>query len=425
MVITAWIAVVVAAAGFCAAAPAGQGAALTVRADRADGLYKTGETATFLVQLAGAPATAEADCELSTDGFTHSERSRIALADGKAGVTATRDFPCVLWIRVTCPGVDGKPVQAVGGCAFSPEKIEPSMPAPDDFGAFWTEQKARLDAVPPNPKLEPLPSPDPQVEVFSLTLDNVGGTKVYAQLARPKGNGPFPAFLIEQWSGVYSLEPRWVIARAQQGFLALNVSPHAIENLQPPEYYRALSEGALKDYAHQGRDSRDTYYFLRVFLGCRRVAEYLASRPDWDGKHLIVFGDSQGAGLAIVTAALSPHVTAVMAAVPAMCDHTAMVVGREPGWPRLVSISGGKPDPVQLQVARYFDVVNFAREVKAPALLATTFTDLTCPASGVYAAYNVLGGPKELALDPTAAHSGGKPNWEKLSAAFLAAHSKD
>ena len=33
----------------------------------------------------------------------------------------------------------------------------------------------------------------------------------------------------------------------------------------------------------------------RVFLGCTRFMDYLMSRPEWDGKNLIVTGSSQGA----------------------------------------------------------------------------------------------------------------------------------
>ena len=114
-----------------------------------------------------------------------------------------------------------------------------------------------------------------------------------------------------------------------------------------------------------------------------------------------------------------------MAHAPALCDHTAMVAGRAAGWPKLVAVEGGKPDPVQLEVARYFDVVNFARGVKVPALVGTGFGDLTCPSTGVFAAYNVMPGPKELAIDPLSGHSGEMPNWSKAPADFLAAHGKN
>jgi cephalosporin-C deacetylase-like acetyl esterase len=404
------------------------GRRLTIRTDRPDAVYAKGGPTTFLVELSGGsePMTAtEADCELSTGGFRTAEKSRIAIADGRAQVTALRDYACVLWIRVTCTPAGQQPVQALAGAAFAPEEIKPSMPEPEDFDEFWAVQRARLDAIPPNASLEPVAWTDPNVELFSITMDNVGGTRIYGYLAKPKGNGPFPAYFQPQWAGVYSLDPAWAAGRAQQGFVALNINAHAIENGKPADYYRSLDQGALRGYPYQGRESRDTCYFLRMYLSCYRAAEYLASRPDWDGKHLVVAGDSQGGGQAIVTAALSPHVTAVAAGVPALCDLTAAAADRAPGWPMLVELRDGRPDPVQLETARYFDVVNFARRVRVQALVGTGFGDLVCPASGVYAAYNALAGPKRMVLDPLCDHAQGKANWWRESWEFVNARGRD
>jgi cephalosporin-C deacetylase len=433
VVTTLWTTAVATAVLAAQPAPAAEATArLEIRTDRTGAVYAQGETATFLVELSPAQqaappagATLEADCELSTDAFRHSEKSRITLADGKARVTAARDFPCILWIRVTYKEGEGKSAQALAGAAFSPEEIAPSMPAPPDFDAFWAAQKALLHNIPPNPQIEPIASKDSNVELFSVTMDGINQTKIYGYLARPKGEGPFPAYFQPQWAGVYSLEPAWVTSRAQQGFLSLNINAHPIENGRPVEYYNALREGALKDYPYQGRDSRDACYFLRMYLSCCRAVEYLASRPDWDRKHLVVSGDSQGGGQAIVTAALDPHVTAVVAGEPALCDHTAMLADRAPGWPGLVLMKDGKPDQAQLEVAWYFDVVNFARQVKVPAIVGVGFADMTCPASSVYAAYNVLAGPKRMVIDPLAGHVGQKPNWSKESWSFFLAHGKD
>ncbi len=402
---------------------------LAIRTDRPDAVYEAGETATFLVELTkgDAPvANAQVDCELSSDAFWNSEKQQLALADGTARVAASRDKPCVLWIRATYQPDGEKPVQTVAGAAFSLERIEPSTPPPDDFDAFWEEQKARLARIPVNAKLERVELDDDAVELFSITMDNINDTKIYGYLAKPKGDGPFPAYLQLQWAGVYSLDPNWVRWPAHQGFIALDINAHAIENGKPQEYYATLNEGALKGYTYEGRESRETCYFLRMYLSCHRAAEYLASRPDWDGKHLIASGGSQGGGQAIVTAALNPHVTALAANVPAMCDHTARALpDRAPGWPMLVAVTDGRLDPSQAEAARYYDAINFARRVTVPALIGTGFADLTCPSTSVYAAYSVLKGPKQMVIDPLSGHGGPKPNWDKAYAEFLQEHGKD
>ncbi|NLW50464.1 MAG: acetylxylan esterase [Candidatus Brocadiaceae bacterium] len=425
----AWRLGLVAAILLCgSAAFAGEESATQLRivTDRPDGVYVAGEAATFAFELTdgGRPVpAAPLRCELSTDGFRTSEARTVEVVDGRAEVTAGRDVPCVLCVRATWER-DGEPaVRATGGAAFSPERIEPSMPPPDDFDAFWRAQVARLADVPMNAVVEPLESPTDRADVWNVRLDSVGGQHVYGYLARPKGEGPFPALVCFRSAGVAPISKEWAAGRAhwQGPMLVFSINAHSILNEQPPEYYRQMGEGPLRGYPHQGRDSRETSYFLGMYLRCVRAVEFVASHPDWDGKHLIVYGSSQGGGQALVAGGLCPQVSAVCACVPAMCDHTAPVSPHHAaGWPRLVSVdrASGVADPAQLEAARYFDAVNFARRITAPTLVGAGLLDLTCPASSVCAACNVMTCPKQVTLDPLTGHAAG-PGWQKASQEFI------
>ena len=183
---------------------------------------------------------------------------------------------------------------------------------------------------------------------------------------------------------------------ARHGALALDINAHDIPNGRPGSFYDELKKGALNNYPRLGRESRDSSYFLRMFCSCYRAARYLMSRSDWDGTHLVAWGSSQGGGQAFVTAALCPGVTAFTANVPALCDHGGMLLGRRPGWPQLVAINNGVPDPAQLEASRYFDCAHFARLTRAKALVSCGFIDRTCSPASVWAAYNRLPGPKEM-----------------------------
>ena len=410
------------ALGWSVALTATQAAELAVRTDRPEAVYTKGETATFIIEMkAGGRPVAQAplEVELSTNGFWDVERREVVLKDGQARVSATQAEPSVLWARATYQPEGGEAVKALGGAAFSPEEIQPSMAPPDDFDAFWSAQKALVDAVPLSAVVTPVPSPVEGYEVFAVTMDGPDGTKVTGYLAKPEGKGPFPGLMRFQWSGVYSLDPNWALNYARLGFLAFNMNPHDIENGRPEGYYQELRQGRLAAYAHQGRESRETSYLRQMFLRCYRAADFVASRPDWDGQNLVATGSSMGGGQALAAGALSPHVTAVAVDVPAMCDHTAAVVGRMPGWPKLVAMRAGVPNPGHLAASRYVDGVNLASRITVPALVGTGFKDLTCPSSSVFAVYNSLRGPKRLVLDPLSGHSGEKPNWSRESRAFL------
>jgi len=142
-----------------------------------------------------------------------------------------------------------------------------------------------------------------------------------------------------------------------------------------------------------------------MYLRIVRAIDFLTAQPEWDGRVVVVRGDSQGGGQALVAGGLDSRVTMVAAGVPAMCDHSGRVVGRAAGWPGLVPVrEDGSPDPTVLQVARYFDAVNFCTRARARTIICVGFIDTTCPPSGGYAAYNVLRGPKTMFNMPGTGH---------------------
>jgi cephalosporin-C deacetylase-like acetyl esterase len=143
-----------------------------------------------------------------------------------------------------------------------------------------------------------------------------------------------------------------------------------------------------------------------MFLRLVRALDFLTAQPEWDGRTVVVHGGSQGGAQSIVAAGLDSRVTFFAAGVPAMCDHTGAVAGRTSGWPKLVPNGpDGRPDPKALEVARYYDAVNFATRTRAAGIMTVGFIDTTCPPTSVYAAYNALKGEKEIFNDPPSTHA--------------------
>jgi len=182
----------------------------------------------------------------------------------------------------------------------------------------------------------------------------------------------------------------------------MNIIAHDLPIDREVEFYQELKVGALKGYPGFGKEDRDASYFLRMYLSCYRAVEYLLQRSDWDGKVLHVKGASQGGLQSVMVAGLHPAVTAVTAKVPAGCDHTGELVGRDPGWPKWYRRNSGSDKA--LEASKYYDVVNFARRVKCPVLIGPGLVDVTCPPAGVIAMFNQLAGPKRLVLLPVSGH---------------------
>ena len=397
---------------------------LTVEPDRADATYHKGDMVTFNIELQHnqQPATepATVDWVLSKDGMTPPlEKGTATLQDGKATVTGTLDEPGILRIDATFKH-DKDTLVAPTSAAIDPLDIKPSMPVPDDFDAFWAEKKKALAAVPLNPTMTPVPAPAdrPGVEIFDIKADCVG-KGISGYFARPTGAKPksCPALLMLEGAGVVSTDILAPTRYAQKGFIALDINAHGILNGQPKQYYADLNNGELKDYRTHGRESRDTYYFLGMYLRVIRGLDFLAAQPEWDGHTLIIMGVSQGGAQAIAGAGLDSRVTYLFAGFPAQCDHTGMVANRIAGWPKLVTTGpDGKPDPAILEASRYFDGVNFASRIKAPAYFWIGLLDSVTPPTGSFAAYNAIPGKKELLSDPDHGHGRDNPKlWPSIS----------
>jgi cephalosporin-C deacetylase-like acetyl esterase len=394
-----------------------------VSPDVESGIYEPGKPVSWTIEVkSGAdPGKGKVSYVVRPGGAGESAKGEFDLQDGKAQVRATRETPGTLLLEVKHrPEGAEKDVLGRGGAAFAPDKVAPSAPVPDDFDAFWKEKIAELAAVPYDTVLTPVDVGNPAIEYFKITMNNIRGTKIHGQIAKPAGKTDLPALLQVQWAGVYPLNKDWVVGQAKNGWLSMNIIAHDLPIDEAPEFYKAKSEKELNDYPGQGNDDREKSYFLRMFLSCYRAVEYLTQRPDWNKKALVVHGGSQGGYQSIVTAGMHPAVTAFAANVPAGCDHTGKQANRAPGWPNWASRTWqGKDAAKMLSTSRYFDAMNFATKIQCPGLIGLGLVDPVCPPEGVLAAINLMKGPKKVIIMPKADHGGDHKAYYAVFGGFL------
>lgn len=382
-----------------------------VATDRDDAIYAIGEKATFRISVwqGDQPVSGEGTLKFAIDDFLNTMTS----GEGTPGEEPTEVIeglsqPGFLRCQVTYIPKDGQPVRAAAGAAFSPEKVGLSLPVPDDFDDFWADQKRQLAAIPLTPELTAVEHANQAIECFDVQTPCLGGQPVSGYFAKPKAAQPksLPAILWVQGAGVRGSILGNAVKGAQAGMLSMDINAHGIPNGQPGSFYAELSAGRLKNYPQSGRESRDTTYFRGMFLRLIRAIDFLTAQPEWDGKHVIVIGHSQGGGQSLAAGGLDERVTLIAPGVPAICDHSGRAAGRINGWPKLVpSGPDGQPNPQVLEAARYVDAVNFATRCKAEAIMSVGFIDAVCPPSSCYAAYNALGGPKSVINEPLMGHA--------------------
>lgn len=294
------------------------------------------------------------------------------------------------------PGQHADP-EAVLGAAIAPTLLKPSVSRPSDFDAFWAEKLATLAKIPMNPELTRAANDDASVDLFTVKLDSVG-SHVQGYLARPVKPGKYPALIIYQYAGVYKLKPAETVKHAKDGWLTFDVDSHDI----PP----TTDTGVPTNYYTIGNRDREQSYFLDMYLRDRRAIDYIASRPDWDRKTIVLIGTSMGGQQSLVSAALSPdRITAVIVNEPAGADTNGDLHGRKAGYPYWPS-----DDLESMETSLYFDPVNFAPLITAPTIIGVGFIDTTAPPAGLWTVFNQLGGPKEMVPMIESAHNNKTPD---------------
>jgi cephalosporin-C deacetylase-like acetyl esterase len=382
-----------------------------VRTDRADALYACSDQASMRVSVTedGNPVTAGTVAVVVTrDGGERLGQRVLDLAtEGGAVFTVGLEQPGFARVEATF-AKDDKEYRGLGTAAFEPEKIAATTVNPEDFDSFWRTAQAQLAEIPLDVQLTRLDQlSGVNVDNYAISFANVGGTRIYGFLSVPRGReAPFPAYVTVPGAGPGPFGPsaQW----ASRGALSLVMGVHSYDvgTLGKEGVEAAYKElNANGTYSHIGKGDREEFYFYRAILGVDRAVQWLTSRPDWDGVHLVVDGSSQGGAFALIMAGLNPKFTAAAANVPAMCEHTAGRAQRQPGWPNLANRLAGQELEQVLTMSAYFDAVNFARRIKCPVIVSVGFIDRTCPPGTVYAAYNQIQTPKRMFNGPLDGHA--------------------
>lgn len=382
--------------------------------DHADWLYKTGEQATVEVQFYkyGIPQDGlTVEYELGDDLMPADARGSVVLKRGRAVIpVGTMKQPGFRDCRLKV-SLDGQLYKHHIKLGFSPERIEPYTQMPADFRDFWSRNKAELAKVPlkyTRTRAEEYCTDRVDCYLVKLSV-NQRGQAIYGYLFYPKGAQPgsCPVVLCPPGAGVKTIkDPLRHKYYAEQGCIRFEIEIHGLNptlsDAEFKEISNAFNSGA-NGYLNNGLDSRDHFYMKRVYLACVRCIDLLTSLPEWDGRNVIVQGGSQGGALALVTAGLDERVTACVANHPALSDMAGFRARRADGYPHY-SRTPGMDTPERLETMAYYDVVNFARLVKAPVYMTWGYNDDVCPPTTSYAVYNVLTSPKEALLTPINEH---------------------
>ena len=392
--------------------------------DHPDGIYAKGEEIAVSGTLlkAGEPAP--------------EYKLRVVTTWESVKVVATHEFPCDgtpfrvsyasnrpgwVYFQFLVVGADGGIVQepavknpqggkrslvAEIGAIVSPEEIRTADEEPADFDDFWKLQRSRLDAVPMNPRLEKLDAEREDVELYAVKLDAGVSEPVTAYLALPVGakEKSLPIYLTFL-DGVNGDAYRNVsIKLAARGAVAMIATWHGFEVGHEQKFYEEKC-GAIQ--AYKTATSPEAFYYRETWVRALRAADYLKSRPEWNGRDFLVGGASLAGAQSIVVAALDPQVTLAFLHTPSHSGYNADLAGRKRGLP-FHWIPDAWMTRQMREAVPYCDTAHLARRIHCECYFATGFCDEVCTPSNVFAAYNNVpdGVKKVMYTNPRTGHYG-------------------
>lgn len=247
------------------------------------------------------------------------------------------------------------------------------------------------------------------MQVFDVEFSCARGDRIRAWYLRPPGNERVPVVVrFIGYGGGRGLPADHALFPAV-GYAAFVMDTRGQGGRWTVGATGDLQPGAeLSTVMTRGIEDPESYYFTRLITDAVRAVETAAQLSGVDASRLVVSGGSQGGALALATAALLPGaVTVCHADVPFLCDIQ-----------RAVTLTGATPyaeiaqflanhvtlEDVALNTLRYVDCALLARRITADCLLSVGLMDQICPPSTVFAAYNEIAAPKQIAVHTFGTH---------------------
>jgi len=285
-------------------------------------------------------------------------------------------------------------------------------PCPSDFDSYWSTALAELDATDPAPELVPSTALKARrTECFDLWFTGVGGARIHAKYARPKGETGCPAIL--QFHGYSEGCGDWRerLPYTGEGFCVAALDCRGQGGLS--EDVGGVKGTTLRGHIVRGLDDPDPQklLFRSIFLDTVQLARVILAFEEVDENRLGVMGGSQGGALALACSALEPRVRRTASIYPFLCDYQRvweMDLAKD-AYEEL-SHFFRRHDPRHEREEAifsrlgYIDCQHLAPRIQSDVLMFTGLMDSICPPSTQFAAYNRITSPKKMVIYPDFGH---------------------
>ena len=193
---------------------------------------------------------------------------------------------------------------------------------PADFDEYWDRAVAEMEALGTGCELIPAARTFPGVECFEMYFTGVGGARIHCRYARPaRRDGKVPAVcMFHGYSGScgeFAPMLTWVAA----GFAAASMSCRGQGGLSEDPI--PVKGNTLHGHIIRGLDDPDPdkLYYRNVYLDTAQMARIVMAMDEVDETRVGALGGSQGGGLTLACAALTPKLNRAAPRCPFLCDY--------------------------------------------------------------------------------------------------------
>lgn len=285
-------------------------------------------------------------------------------------------------------------------------------PCPADIEEYWDRALAEMEALGTDCELVPAAFHAPNAQCYEMYFTGVGGARIHCRFARPAHiAGKIPGVCVFHGysgsCGSFSNLLKWTSCGMAVAAMDCRGQGGSSCDSVP------VQGNTLHGHIIRGLDDPDPdkLYFRNVFLDTAQLARILMAMDDIDETRVGATGGSQGGGLTLACAALTPSLNRAAPVYPFLCDYRRV-------WDMDLDVAAYSElreffrhsDPLHARENEvftrlgYIDNQHIAHRIRARVLMFTGLMDTICPPSTQFAAYNKITASKDVVFYPDFGH---------------------
>ncbi|MGY3213646.1 acetylxylan esterase [Mucilaginibacter sp. HD30] len=280
------------------------------------------------------------------------------------------------------------------------KNVKSQVPKPTDFERFWQNAMDSLELIP----MSPMITLQPEMEIkgiacYLVELKSWNNVTIRGWLTMSKNNKPnhkLPVWLVVPGYGGYGLKP--IYGSKDLAVLVLNVrgQGNSRDKINPSK------EG----YLTTDLENRYKCIFRGAIMDVIRGVDFITSRSDLDEENIVCSGASMGGYLSIASSSIDRRIKICSAFNPNFSDFRSMIGSKE--WPmkNIEEYSVQRHIPLNkiLTNLDYYDLKNFASNLKCNSLMGISLLDNLAPPQNSFVMVNSLTNKNKLFVYPNLAH---------------------